>query len=190
MAAVESAACDLRGGVRLRRSPARRPWKSSTARWPRRTLSLDELATIDPATLDASDAVSYELFRMELSDRLESHRSGEEQLTLNADSGFHFELGQLADQVPAATAQEIDNYPSRLEQFPRVFDEQIAQMRRGLACGMTPARGGARRRRPDGGGLGGRRTREERLLAPLAAMLRESIPGRERERLVDAARGG
>ena len=148
---------------------------------------LGELATIDPATLDASDAVSYELFRMELSDRLESHRFGEEELTLNADSGFHSELGQLADQVPVATAQEIDNYLSRLEQFPRVFDEQIAQMRKGLARGMTPARvslAGVDRTAaawvvdaPERSGF----------WAPLAAM-GESIPAGERERLQSRAR--
>ncbi len=59
---------------------------------------------------------------------------------LNADSGFHTELAQLPDQVPLATVQDYENYLSRLRQFPRVFDEWIALMRRGLARGMTPPR--------------------------------------------------
>ncbi len=59
---------------------------------------------------------------------------------LNADSGFHTELAQLPDQVPLATVRDYENYLARLRQFPRVFDESIALLRRGLARGMTPPR--------------------------------------------------
>ena len=101
---------------------------------------LEALAKIDRAALPAADQVSYDLFGTELRDRLDSRRFGEEQLMLNADSGFHTELAQLPDQVPLATVQDYENYLSRLRQFPRVFDESIALMRRGLARGMTPPR--------------------------------------------------
>ena len=99
-----------------------------------------ELASISRAALDPTDRVSYDLFGTELADRLDSRKFGEEQLTLNADSGFHTELAQLPDQVPLATVKDYENYLARLRQFPRAFDEGMALMRRGLARGMTPPR--------------------------------------------------
>jgi uncharacterized protein (DUF885 family) len=101
---------------------------------------LEGLGKIDRAALPAADQVSYDLFGTDLRDRLDSRKFGEEQLMLNADSGFHTELAQLPDLVPLATVQDYENYISRLRQFPRVFDEGIALMRRGLARGMTPPR--------------------------------------------------
>ncbi|MEO8277398.1 MAG: DUF885 domain-containing protein [Thermoanaerobaculia bacterium] len=101
---------------------------------------LAELAQIDRAALGATDRVSYDLFASDLQDRLDSRRFGEEQLALNADSGFHTDLGQLPDQVPLATIRDYENYLARLRQFPRVFAEETALMRKGLARGMTPPR--------------------------------------------------
>ncbi len=101
---------------------------------------LEGLGKIDRGALPSADQVSYDLFETDLRDRLDSRRFGEEQLMLNADSGFHTELAQLPDQVPLATVQDYENYLARLRQFPRVFDESIALMRRGLARGMTPPR--------------------------------------------------
>lgn len=101
---------------------------------------LEALEKIDRAALPPTDQVSYDLFGTELRDRLDSRRFGEEQLMLNADSGFHTELAQLPDQVPLATVADYENYLSRLRQFPRVFEESIALLRRGLARGMTPPR--------------------------------------------------
>jgi uncharacterized protein (DUF885 family) len=101
---------------------------------------LAELGKIDRALLPATDQVSYDLFGSDLADRLDSRRFGEEQLMLNADSGFHTELAQLPDQVPLATVRDYENYIARLREFPRAFDEGIALMRRGLSRGMTPPR--------------------------------------------------
>lgn len=84
---------------------------------------LEALGKIDRAALPPTDQVSYDLFGTELRDRLDSRKFGEEQLLLNADSGFHTELAQLPDQVPLATVQDYENYLARLRQFPRVFDE-------------------------------------------------------------------
>ncbi|MBP7589095.1 MAG: DUF885 domain-containing protein, partial [Thermoanaerobaculia bacterium] len=101
---------------------------------------LEALAKIDRAALPPTDQVSYDLFGSELRDRLDSRRFGEEQLMLNADSGFHTALARLPEEVPLATVRDYENYLARLRQFPRVFDESIALMRRGLARGMTPPR--------------------------------------------------
>lgn len=115
--------------------------EESLARRERETRAfLEALAKIDRGALPSGDAVSYDLFGAELRDRIDSRKFGEEQLLLNADSGFHTELGRLADQVPLATVADYEHYLARLEQFPRYFDEATALLRRGLARGMTPPR--------------------------------------------------
>lgn len=101
---------------------------------------LEALSKVDRAALPPTDQVSYDLFGAELADRLDARKFGEEQLLLNADSGFHTALARLPEEVPLATVEDYDNYLARLRQFPRVFDESIALMRRGLARGMTPPR--------------------------------------------------
>lgn len=101
---------------------------------------LEALSKVDRAALPPTDQVSYDLFGAELADRLDARKFGEEQLLLNADSGFHTALARLPEEVSLATVQDYDNYLARLRQFPRVFDESIALMRRGLARGMTPPR--------------------------------------------------
>lgn len=101
---------------------------------------LEALSKVDRAALPPTDQVSYDLFGAELADRLDARKFGEEQLLLNADSGFHTAFARLPEEVPLATVQDYDNYLARLRQFPRVFDESIALMRRGLARGMTPPR--------------------------------------------------
>jgi len=98
------------------------------------------LGKIDRAQLPPADQVSYDLFGTELADRLDSRKFGEEQLALNADSGFHTDLAQLPDQVPLASVEDYENYLARLREFPRAFDEEITLMRTGLARGMTPPR--------------------------------------------------
>jgi len=101
---------------------------------------LEALGKIDRAALPPADQVSYDLFGSELADRLDARKFGEEQLLLNADSGFHTALARLPEEVPLATVRDYENYLARLRQFPRVFEESIALMRRGLSRGMTPPR--------------------------------------------------
>lgn len=101
---------------------------------------IEALTKVSRAALPPADQVSYDLFGSELADRLDARKFGEEQLLLNADSGFHTALARLPDEVPLTTISDYENYLSRLRQFPRVFDESIALMRKGLARGMTPPR--------------------------------------------------
>ena len=151
---------------------------------------LDELATIDRAALAAAspgDAVSYDLFAMELGDRLASRSFGEEQLTLNADSGFHTDLAQLPEQVPVGSIRELESYLARLGQFPRVFDEAIELMKKGLARGMTPAKVAIAGVEATAAAHVVADTEESVFWAPFAG-LSETIPVAERERLRAAAR--
>jgi len=148
---------------------------------------LEGLGKIDRAALPPADQVSYDLFGTELRDRLDSRKFGEEQLMLNADSGFHTELAQLPDLVPLATVRDYENYLARLRQFPRVFDEGIALMRRGLARGMTPPRVAIAGVDATAAAHAVATPEESVLFEPFTAFP-ATLPAGERERLLAAGR--
>jgi len=82
----------------------------------------DRLASFSPETLERQDKM-WRAFLSEL-DELD-----DEELS-----------SELPYDAPLRSLEDYENYLSRLEQWPRVVDEQIAQMRRGLERGMTQPR--------------------------------------------------
>ncbi|HYH46709.1 MAG TPA: DUF885 domain-containing protein [Thermoanaerobaculia bacterium] len=101
---------------------------------------LAELAKIDPARLSPQDRVNADIFRRQLEDRLADYELGGDQLPFNADSGFHMDFSQLADNVPLATVKDYENYIARLRAWPRYVGQQIEQLKLGLGRGMTVPR--------------------------------------------------
>lgn len=101
---------------------------------------LAELLEIDRSKLPADDAVSYDMFRRRLEDAIAEYELGDDQLPINADSGFHTSFARLPKEMPLRTAKDYENYISRLRAWPRFVREQIALMRTGLRRGMTVPR--------------------------------------------------
>jgi len=98
---------------------------------------LAELQAIDPKALPEDEQANYAIFREQLSDRVASYRFGEQDLAMNADSGFHTAFAQIWQGMPFQTAKHYRNYIARLRAFPRLMDQNIALMREGLKRGMT-----------------------------------------------------
>ncbi|HXU46348.1 MAG TPA: DUF885 domain-containing protein [Thermoanaerobaculia bacterium] len=98
---------------------------------------LHELAGIERGRLAADDQTSYDVFRRQLEIRVEGIERGEEEIPINADSGFHVDFAQLPDQAPLSTVRDYDNYCRRLEAWPTIVAQRIALMRQGIARGFT-----------------------------------------------------
>jgi uncharacterized protein (DUF885 family) len=98
---------------------------------------LEELRSIDSAALDETDRVSYAIFERQLENRVAGYRFGSYQIPIDADSGFHTALVELPRQMPLGTVEQYEDYLARLRAFPRYFEQQIANLRKGLARGMT-----------------------------------------------------
>src|SRR5581483_8767025 len=99
-----------------------------------------ELHRIDRASLPAAEQVSYDIFDTQLRERIESYGFGEQDMPLNADSGFHTGFALLWQSMPFDSVKGYENYVARLRAFPRMMDQEIAWMREGLKRGMTPPR--------------------------------------------------
>jgi len=98
---------------------------------------LDELGKIDRDSLERTEQVNYDIFERQLELRLASHGFREYEIPLNADSGFQSDFARLGNNMPFRSVEDYENYISRLGRFATYADQQIDNMRAGLARGMT-----------------------------------------------------
>ena len=107
-----------------------------------RRLSADEkflqrLHAIKRAKLGAQQQVSYDLFEFMVASRVALARHKEWRIPFNSDSGFFADLLQLDSLADPQTAKQYEDYIARLNDAPRYFDENIANIRVGMRDGFT-----------------------------------------------------
>ena len=142
---------------------------------------LAALSAIDRSRLTAAEQVDYDLFRRR-QERLLAGRRFQGQgpyLLINQMNGIDLELVQLLDYMPARTFEDFEAMLERLRGFPRVVDQTLAQLARGLEAGITPPQVTLRGVPERVGSLLGP---ESAVLAPFRR-LPETLPAADRERL-------
>ncbi len=95
------------------------------------------LAGIDPAGLDDEARVDFAVYVAQIDVLIAAQVWRDWEKPLNSDSAFWSDLTGLARRTFHSEADYRD-YIARLRQYPRYFDDQIANMRAGLARGFTP----------------------------------------------------
>lgn len=98
---------------------------------------LTRLRALDRAQLSNQEQVSYDLFEFMIGQRVRLARYNDWRLPLNSDSGFYSEILLIDDLQAPRTVRDYENYVARLNDMPRYFREQIANMRVGLRDGFT-----------------------------------------------------
>ncbi len=104
------------------------------ARWEGVLEQLDGVAEQD---LSPDGRVNYAVYRAQVAALVANGRFREYEKPLNADSSFWFNMTYEA-RKPFRTRQDYANYVAQLNDVPRYFNEQVANMRAGLARGFTP----------------------------------------------------
>lgn len=148
---------------------------------------LKRLKAIKRTRLSAQEQVSYDLFAFMVGERVRLARYKEWRMPFNSDSGFYADLLQLDSLVDPQTVKQYEGYIARLNDVPRYFDENIANMRTGMRDGFTaPSEildgvsrvvAGAQYKRPE----------EVPLWAPFAKFP-DGVPEGERARLAAAGK--
>jgi uncharacterized protein (DUF885 family) len=100
---------------------------------------LRQLDAIGATALSSPEKINYQVYRAQIAAFVEALRFREYEQPVNADSAFWTDVSYGARQ-PFAKAEDYRNYLRRLANMPRYFDEQLANMRAGLARGFTPPR--------------------------------------------------
>ncbi|MCH8348267.1 MAG: DUF885 family protein, partial [Proteobacteria bacterium] len=98
---------------------------------------LGRLRGIDRTILSEEDQLNYDLFAFELEARITNAGFATWRIPFLADFGFYSSIMSLKESVPLRTVKDYENYTARLNDVARYFDEQIANMRTGLADGFT-----------------------------------------------------
>lgn len=135
---TQSAADDDSGSAGSRQLPDVGPAAQGArlARWEATAKALD---AIDPAKLSPDVRTDYLVYRGQIDALLAAQRFREYEKPLNSDTSF---WGNLASWARGSFTKESQyrDYIAMLHQMPRYYDQQIANMRAGLARGFTVPR--------------------------------------------------
>jgi uncharacterized protein (DUF885 family) len=113
--------------------------KAQAARLAYWTQVLHKLDAIPAVDLSADNRVNLAVYRPQIESLAAGIRFRDYEMPFNSDSQFWSDLGFMADR-PLKNAKEAHNYVARLNDVPRYFDEEIANMRAGIKRGFTVPR--------------------------------------------------
>ena len=97
---------------------------------------LKQLEGIDPATLSAENQVNYAIYRYQVENLADEVRQGTYEMPFNSDSSFWSSLTGMGNAT-FTSVEDYERYLSQMRDTPRYFDQQITNMRAGLARGFT-----------------------------------------------------
>lgn len=97
---------------------------------------LAQLRAIDPAKLSPAERVDYAVYLPQVANLAASVRFRDYEMPFNSDSSFWADLAFMARR-DMRDAKAYGNYIGRLDDVPRYFDQEIANMRAGLARGFS-----------------------------------------------------
>jgi uncharacterized protein (DUF885 family) len=99
---------------------------------------LKRFEAIDATGLPHQDVLNRELEIRSLKEDIEGTDMKLWQMPVNQMNGIHIDAPQLVTVLSFQTVKDYDDYIARLQQLPRVFDEDTANMRKGMANGLMP----------------------------------------------------
>lgn len=98
---------------------------------------LDRLRDIDRSQLSGDSRENAELFEFIVGHRAELAKYRQYRIPILSDSGFHIRVQRMYESMPFATPQDYERYLQRLRALKPYFEQNIANMRTGIAEGFT-----------------------------------------------------
>jgi len=86
------------------------------------------------------DALSHEVLRSTLRQRIDNYRFKEYEMPVNQMEGPHLRLADLPLAVPFDSVKQYEDYIARLHQIPRVFRQTEEVLRAGVKDRLMPVR--------------------------------------------------
>ena len=99
---------------------------------------LKRFEAIDTTGFPDQEVLNKELMVRDLRMSLEGARFKGWEMPVNQNSGIHIDAPQLVSILSFASVKDYEDYIARLKQLPRLFDQNIVQMRKGMAEGLMP----------------------------------------------------
>ncbi|HEV7777582.1 MAG TPA: DUF885 family protein [Luteibacter sp.] len=101
---------------------------------------LEQLDHIDPKTLSPEAQVDYAVYHAQIQNLLAQQTFMQWQMPFNSDSAFWSDIGYQLGGDDLHTREDYERYVTRLGEIPAYVDQQIANMRLGMARGFTVPR--------------------------------------------------
>ncbi|MGB2604851.1 MAG: DUF885 domain-containing protein [Candidatus Sulfotelmatobacter sp.] len=101
---------------------------------------LARFQAIDTTGFPEQEALNKTLMVRDLKFALEGARFKPWEMPVSQTGGVHIDLPQLVSVLSFQSVKDYDDYISRLHQVPRLIDENVIQMRKGMAEGLMPPR--------------------------------------------------
>ncbi|PQA87433.1 DUF885 domain-containing protein [Hyphococcus luteus] len=98
---------------------------------------LARLEAIDLSAVDENHALSADLLAFILKHDITLAAYDSWRIPFLADTGFHTNFGYVVSAAPFRTETDYENYIARLKALPAYIDQNIENMRQGLADGFT-----------------------------------------------------
>jgi len=143
---------------------------------------LARFEAIDVTGFPEQEVLNKTLMVRDLRMALEGARFKFWEMPVSQVGGVQIDLPQLVSILAFQSVKDYDDYISRLKQIPRVFDENVVQMRKGMAEGLMPPRILLEKVVEQANGLAGN-TPEASPFAEPFAKFPDSIPAADRKRL-------
>ncbi|HEY1585736.1 MAG TPA: DUF885 family protein, partial [Polyangia bacterium] len=101
---------------------------------------IKQLGKIDRARLTREEQLDYDLYLRDARLDVEGERFPEELLAIDKMGGVHTMLADLAPAIPRRNALDFEHFLARIDAYPKLVDENLALLRKGLERGVTPPR--------------------------------------------------
>ncbi|WP_448099784.1 DUF885 domain-containing protein [Luteibacter jiangsuensis] len=101
---------------------------------------LAQLDRIDTKGLSGKARIDYQVYRAQIANLAAAQRFQQWQMPFNSDSAFWSDIGYVLHGDDLRTRDDYRHYVERLRQIPAYMDQEIANMRLGLARGFTVPR--------------------------------------------------
>ena len=101
---------------------------------------LARFEVIDTAGFPEQEALNKRLMVRDLRMKLEGERFKTWEMPVSQNNGPQVDLPQLVSLLSFQNVKDFEDYIARLRAMPRYFDENIVQMRKGMAEGLMQPR--------------------------------------------------
>ena len=143
---------------------------------------LTRFEAIDTTAFSEQERLNRNLMVRDLRESIEGQKLENWQMPVNQQGGPHLGAAQLPSLLPFATVKDYDDYIARLGKLPKIFDDLIANMRKGMAAKRMPPKFLLAKVADQAQDIGGKEPDKSPFAEPLGRFP-DSVSAADRERI-------
>jgi uncharacterized protein (DUF885 family) len=146
--------------------------------------TLARLKTINTTGFPEQEALNKTILLQQMQNELDDFRLKTYEMPINQLQGAYLQVPQMVSTLQFRTAKDYTDWIARLRDVPRVFDQIIAMMRKGMADKLTPPRFLLQKTSAQIEGIARQKAEDTPFAQPLQKMP-ESISAEDKARIHD-----